>query len=385
MARRQFGRPNPFERPNPFDRNFPQTRGGTPTPLVSTTVARNVPTASPMTAGRGASPTGIDDRRFRGGALGDRYGPQPRQFERIQYGPPPHYGVYAPPYVTPGPLGERHFRMPTFDIPLPPPQMPAGGTAGWGGGAGGAGGATAPPGQAAVEPVPITWSEFDYRPKTAPGWWKAMKPSEIDPQTEYLSSVNMMIPFLSQEDQMTVASQLYITDPKNFAHLNPEKIKDYKPGSPLPPIPGRDEKASTAPRGEPRTRRERAFFMGQERANEALIALTKLREATGKEETDFGPGYHFLRSLVTTVGRYGAEAPVGRGDVPDLMTRQQAVSLMGALDPMLAMGRSEPISAYGPIAQSFGSPFFSRRALMPMAQTEEGRYMFGRPNPMFRF
>ena len=333
-------------------------RGGTPTPSPVQPIARDVPTAHERSGAYtyGEAFKSPPARRFMRGAFGARYDtPKTRGMEPLRGG-----RTDAGWWYTGGPWGaERFFKDPQKPIHTMTVPPPSGGLAG---------GGYAPPGQPQVEePIPVTWESFDYRPPSAPDWWKAMKPSELNEQSEYLASVNMMIPFMSPEDRKTVAAQLYIADPENFAHLNPEKL--------LPP--------GIAPKVKPETRTERAFYMGAERSREAITALDRLREVMGKETTDFGPGYHFLRSVAATAGRYGGEG--GPPGVPDLMTREKTRGMLGALDPILAMGRGEPISAYGPAAQAFGTPFFSGGQLWPMQRTEDGRYQFGMPNPRMFF
>src|SRR5690606_38319162 len=69
-----------------------------------------------------------------------------------------------------------------------------GGGGGYGGGYGyGGGGYEEPP-----PPPEITWSTYDSKTQ-GPSWWKAMKPSEMNADTEFLATMNALIPFLSEE------------------------------------------------------------------------------------------------------------------------------------------------------------------------------------------
>ena len=62
------------------------------------------------------------------------------------------------------------------------------------------------------------------------------------------------------------------------------------------------------------------------------------------------------------------------------MTRAKAVSFYSAMDPLLNQGKSEALSAYGPLASMLSKPFFSKGNLVPIAKTQDGRYIFGEPN-----
>ncbi len=241
----------------------------------------------------------------------------------------------TPPYV---PLGFDNTPTAT-----PPPGWDGGGDwgGGWDGGGGGGG------------PAPITWSEFDSGIANKPAWWKALKPSDLNEGTEFLASLNLLIPFLSPEDQRSVASTLYAQDAKNFGHLSPEKI-----GTENPAITPDLQK----------------FFTSSDRASKALAALEKLSTAVGKGEADMGKGYRYLRSILSAVKSYGAREGEQR------VTRSNMTNLYSTLDPLLNQGKGEELGAYGPLANMLSKPFFTKGQLMPLAKTQDGRYIFGEPN-----
>ena len=91
-----------------------------------------------------------------------------------------------------------------------------------GGGRGGSSVSVLAPAPAPVPP-PLTWSE-KYTVEGAPDWWKGLVPSQVNSNTSYLGLINNLIPFMSPEDQQTMASSLYRFDPKTFSAYNPETL-----------------------------------------------------------------------------------------------------------------------------------------------------------------
>lgn len=217
---------------------------------------------------------------------------------------------------------------------------------GWSGGGGG--------GEAA--PAEITWSEFDSGVGDKPSWWKALKPSQMNTDTEYLSTLNLLIPFLSPEDQKTVASTIYQMDAKNFGHLNPEGI-DVKPENPIADA-------------------TEVKFESSERARKALSAMTALAGAVGKKDSELGPGYRYLRSIIDVADKFGAKDAINR------QTRAQYQQMLAALDPLLAesSGSGGVLAPYGSLVKMLSQPFFSMGQLRPVQKTTSGKYSFGNPN-----
>lgn len=225
-----------------------------------------------------------------------------------------------------------------------------------GGGGGGSRASTGGGGGGGPPPMPadIVFDTLDYQVPGAPAWWKALKPSEWTPGSEYLTLSNLMIPFLSPEDQRSTATNLFMSDPKNFGHFDPSML---------------DIQVPVDISNETRNR-----YTNATRANQALTALSGLAGALGKNPAeDFGPGYNFLRSLASAAGRYG-----GAGGQP---TRTEQLAMRGELDPLLAQTQGQQLGAYGPLARSLVEPFFSAGMLLPTSRDRAGNVSLGIPNP----
>lgn len=272
----------------------------------------------------------------------------------------PH--VIKPMTLAPqGPYVQEHLIKPFTIAPLYPGKPTTEETGGGGGGGGGYeyGGGYSTGGQETLPETDVTWEVFDSGVQGAPSWWKAMKPSEANEASEYVAYMNMLIPYLSPEDQRSVAANLYQMNPKAFGHLSPELIGVSAP----------TELTTDMVRQ----------FTGKERATSALSALSALATAMGKNQNDLGAGYRYLQSILAAQKNYGQE-PGRSATSSDGMTRQQRLAYMGAIDPLLAQGKSDQLGAYGPLAQMLSQPFFSAGRLMPVSKTEDGRYIFGEPN-----
>lgn len=202
----------------------------------------------------------------------------------------------------------------------------------------------------------ITWSEFDSGVGAKPDWWKAMKPSAVNDATEFLASLNMMIPFLSPEDQKAVASNIYTQDAKNFGHLNPEKIQFLVSDPNLPT----------------QTRR---LFTDALRAQQAMAALTSLAGAVGKKDEELGLGYRYLRSILNLGNQFGGNSAQGSGQ-----TRQQYINMMSALDPLVAQAKTPQLAPYESLVKMLTTPFFTNGSLVPLSKDANGRVIFGTPN-----
>lgn len=218
---------------------------------------------------------------------------------------------------------------------------------GYGGGYGGGGG-----GGGGGGPAAITWEAFDSGVQ-GPGWWKAMKPSEINEGTEAVAAMNMLIPFLSPEDQKTVAANIYGMNASDFSHLNPEGI--------------------TAPQGTEMDQKTVNQFTSSERAASALSALTALAKAAGKDEKTMGVGYRYLKSILDAAQKFGGQGGAGQ-------TRRQYQQMMSALDPLLAQSKDPQLGAYSSLANMLARPYFNQGQLTPMSKTQSGQYVFGSEN-----
>jgi len=208
-----------------------------------------------------------------------------------------------------------------------------------------------------LAPISATFSPYEHQIASAPEWWKALAPDVINPVSEYQTLSNLLIPFLSPEDQRTVATNLYQSNPTQFSHLNPELLEGLQPATEITP--------------QLRTQ----FFTG-ERAQNALTAFDELLSISGKSPDDFGPGYNFLRGLADTVKDYRLTSGASQ------LTETQQGQLLSALDPMLAQTESRELSAFGPLARSFVNPFFSAGSLTGQVRNKFGD-LIRPPNPRY--
>ncbi len=185
---------------------------------------------------------------------------------------------------------------------------------------------------------PTTFSDINLSVAGAPEWWKAVAPNQYNPLSEYQTLTNLFIPFLSPEDQRTVAANLYQSDSKQFEFYDPETLEL---GAPPPSI----------------TPDIRQRFLSGQRATQALGSLDRFLQITGKKAEDFGPGYNFLRGIADTVSDFGLTSGA------EQFTETQQSQLRSALDPLLAQVKSKNLAAFGPLAKSFAAPFFSAGSL----------------------
>jgi hypothetical protein len=162
--------------------------------------------------------------------------------------------------------------------------------------------------------------------------------------------MNLMIPFLSPEDQRTVASTLARVDPKNFGHLDPLQVEFEEVRDITPDI--------------------RGYYTGSERPTQALVALNRLSGAVGKSREKMGEGYRFLQQVLDVSRDYGEGG----------LTKQEMAPLFAALDPLLQQNE-----LYGGLGQMLSQPSFSAGPLFNVRKTQDGRYVFGRPNPQLFF
>lgn len=212
---------------------------------------------------------------------------------------------------------------------------------------------TATSGTSEVAPVKVTW-EDKYKLPGAPSWWRGMLPSSYAPDSEYAVMMNTMIPYLSEEDQRQVAT--------NLARLFPDAFGSYS-----------GEKTSFAPAPTNITTDLTRRYGSTERAKQMLSALDTMRSASGRAETDFGPGYAYLRNVADTLQDFGSQGA-------DLQTRQQIIQMYGALDPLLAETKQDNLSAYSEISRAMTQPFFSAGQVIPVSKDANGNWIFGQAN-----
>ena len=206
----------------------------------------------------------------------------------------------------------------------------------------------------APEPEPLTWSD-KYQLEGSPSWWKGMMPSRLTPETEVASIMNALIPYLSIEDQRQMASSLSRLFPDAFSNYSPEKSNL---GTPTPGV----------------NDQQREYFMSQQRAGNILNAMDKMKEASGKGDKDFGPGYQYVRQLASVMKDFGSAAGYKQP------SRRQIIDMYSAFDPLLAEGGGEKLGAYSELARSIAQPFFGAGKLVPVSKTESGDWKFGEVN-----
>lgn len=197
--------------------------------------------------------------------------------------------------------------------------------------------------------VTVTWQEFQSGAEGAPGWWQAMKPSELTEESELLASMNMIIPYMSPDDQVTLGMWLYQIDPVAFAHL-----ANLQPDDPRAP-----------------TDLDLQELMSSGRMANAIIALQNLAGTMGKTGEEMGTGFRFLMNLLQTKQSYtGAEG--------EYQSRAQALALQKMMDQM-ASGATKELAPYKSAAQFLSRPSFVGGQLRPMQRTAAGGYAFGEP------
>jgi hypothetical protein len=206
-------------------------------------------------------------------------------------------------------------------------------------------------------PQQAKFSEIGINIEGAPDWWKALSPDVTNPLSSFQTLQNLMIPFLSPEDQLTAAQNLFQTNKDQFGFYDPEELDRVG-------IPGEIT-------GDIR----RKFFTG-ERAQDTLNAFDQLLEISGKTAEDFGPGYDYLRSIADTFTDFDLVSGANQ------LTETQQGQLLSALDPLLAQSKSGPLQAFGPLAQSFSNPFFSAGSLTGRVRNQFGD-IIQPPNPRY--
>jgi hypothetical protein len=198
---------------------------------------------------------------------------------------------------------------------------------------------------------PITWSD-KYHVNGAPDWWRGKVPSRYDPQTEYATMLNSMLPYLSPEDQRYTASVLYRMYPDTFGGYNPETTN-------MPDIPGTVET------------QERRLMTSAKRAKQLLGTLNMVKQAS-PAGTEFGPGYAYLRQLASVMRDFGAKRNAGQ-------TRQQYAQMAGALDPLAAETQGSQLSAFSELTRMLSQPYYTAGRVTPTSQLENGQTVFGEP------
>lgn len=248
----------------------------------------------------------------------------------------------------------------------------AGGVGDGFGGGGGGGGAAAPP-----QPTPITWSVGNYKAfgPNIPTWWKPMVPhgtaANERPDVQFSLMMNAMIPYVSPEDQVTVARKLYETWGDQFGVYKGVGIKGTR-------VRGGKESAGRAPISREQQQRgiegqlaNEQFFRGPQRADFARQTLESIRQNVTK---DIGAGGRFMEDILSAISQTGG----GR-------TRASTAEMLGQIDPMLAGAQAGALAPFGPLGKMTAAPFFSKFQQQPVQRTETGGFIFGKPSKLLQF
>jgi len=221
-----------------------------------------------------------------------------------------------------------------------------GGGRGFGGGGGGGGGSSS---------GGVNWSLLETEVEGAPDWWVNKIPNQRTDTTQYLMFINSLIPYLSPEDQRSMAAYLYQVDPKAFAEYNPDTTE-----FPAPPL-----SLDTA---------TRFRYTSAERANQAMSTLQNVVDATGFDMNKLGPGYQFLQNVLSMLSDYGGESEENQ------QTRAQAAQQYAGIKSLLDSATGKDLSPYSALASALSNPYFTAGRVTPISKSGDD-YIFGEVNP----
>ena len=199
----------------------------------------------------------------------------------------------------------------------------------------------------------ITWEE-KYHVEGAPDWWRGMIPSRYDPQSEYAAMLNSMIPFMSPEDQRYTASVLYRLYPKFFASYSSFAANETIPQAPTD--------LST---------QQRQYMGSYQRAQAILDTLEKVKQVSGNPK--LGPGYAYVKELGSVLRDYSSR------NAGNSQTRQQYQQMMGALDPLMAEGQQENLSAFSALTRMLTQPYYTAGQVHPTTTLQDNSVISGTP------
>ena len=250
---------------------------------------------------------------------------------------------------------------------------------------GGSGVAAAPEPEQIKPVTEVVWKEGNFNLETpsggsTPSWWKPLIPSDSKdmerPDVAYAAMLNMMIPYMSGEDQRRAAGDIYGL--LGGAHFG--KYQEVSGGGGGVPITQLQK--SLGAEGQVI---DTQYFQSRQRATGAINALSQLREQTvgGNREKigGTGQGYRWLQKALEQILTYGGGPSRKKpGAAKGGQTRAQYLALQGALDPIMAQAKS--LGPVGSIGQMLLQPFFSQGGVRPTQRTQSGRVLFGQPNPL---
>ncbi len=187
---------------------------------------------------------------------------------------------------------------------------------------------------------------------TAPDWWsnKAARRGNTN-----VSILNSLIPYLSPEDQNTLATSLY--------QSYPDRFKEYA-------------KVTPAQTEDTLSTKTTDWFTSAERAQQALATLQQVAKVRGKKESSMGAGYRFLKNYLDIMSQYG-------GGESNRQTRKQYLEMSNALSNLLSMVKGTSAEAFSSVAQMLSNPTFTvaGNVTKVSSDTTTGEYQFGAPNP----
>lgn len=199
-----------------------------------------------------------------------------------------------------------------------------------------------------ADPAPGGWYQYGHTVEGAPDWWKAMAHTDLDERRGWLAQLNLMIPYLTAEDQRTAARILYQEEPEGFGHLAPDLTSFGAIAQDL-------------------GKADRAKWLGGGRAQGILEAIESLQTEVGKSDADMGSGFRWLQNVGQALKDFGGQE--GRGP-----SKTDYRKLLAAWNPL----QEQAPEGFGQMGRMALMPFFSGDELMPMSQTFAGDKIFGK-------
>jgi len=182
---------------------------------------------------------------------------------------------------------------------------------------------------------------------SSPGsnWWKNLTYQGGGEGEILASSVNALLPTFAEDDAVNVAKWLG------------DNFKDFE-----------GYKGATAEKSDKSASMYRNEMFSKARAKNALSNLESMRAASGRTESDMGPGYAFLKKTIALLDKYGSDGQNG-------MSRSSFSSMQNEFNALL----SGVDDTYAEIGRSFLNPTQDSNPLM-QSITAGGRNTFGIPN-----
>jgi hypothetical protein len=178
----------------------------------------------------------------------------------------------------------------------------------------------------------------------ANAWWNGQAYKGGGESEILASSSNALIPHLASGEQQAIAK--WIGD--NFADF-----ASYKTASITPTAISSDTRNS---------------FFSKDRASQASASLVSMAAASGRQESDLGPGYAFLKKAIGLLDTYGGTVGNGMSRANYAQMQQDFTSLTAGID-----------SSYTELGRAFLNPSSGGNPLMTSA-LQNGRSTSGAPN-----